>query len=83
MSVENVFCMKTVKVDYSKNIWKEENCRHSFVCPVVGYISVKKKKKEKKTAILLVEELIKVGKVVSFWPKFDPNFPFISKVWKG
>ena len=23
----------------------------------------------------------KVGKVVSFWPNFDPNFPDIWKVW--
>ena len=25
----------------------------------------------------------KVGKVVSFWPKFDPDFPDIWKVWIG
>ena len=30
------------KVDYSKNIWKEENCRHGFLCLLVGYMSVKK-----------------------------------------
>ena len=23
----------------------------------------------------------KVGKVISFWPNFDPNFPDIWKVW--
>ena len=36
------FAWKQLKVDYSKNIWKEENRGHGFVCPVVGYISVKK-----------------------------------------
>ena len=23
----------------------------------------------------------KVGKVISFWPNFDPNFPNIWKMW--
>ena len=36
------FAWNQLKVDYSKNIWKEENCGHSFVCLLVGYISVKK-----------------------------------------
>ena len=50
------FAWKQLKVDYSKNIWKEENRRHSFVCLSVGYISVKKLLK---TLTLLVQELIK------------------------
>ena len=25
----------------------------------------------------------KVGKVISFWPNFDPNFPDIWKVWNS
>ena len=36
------FAWKQLKVDYSKNTWKEENRGHSFVCLLVGYISVKK-----------------------------------------
>ena len=36
------FAWKQLQVDYSKNIWKEENRGHGFVCPLVGYISVKK-----------------------------------------
>ena len=36
------FAWKQLKVDYSKNISKEENRGHSFVCLLVGYISVKK-----------------------------------------
>ena len=44
MSVENVFCMKTVKVDYSKNIWKEENCRQ--FCLSRGWLHISEKKKK-------------------------------------
>ena len=65
------FAWKQLKVDYSKNIWKEENRGHGFVCLLVGYISVKK----------IIENCNSVGagaqnigKVVSFWPNFDPNF---------
>ena len=36
------FGWKQLKVDYSKNISKEENHGDGFVCSVVGYISVKK-----------------------------------------
>ena len=50
------FAWKQLKADYSKNIWNEENCRHSFACLLVGFISVGKKTK-KPPAILLVQEL--------------------------
>ena len=36
------FAWKQLKVDYSKNIWKEGNHGHVFVCLLVGYMSVKK-----------------------------------------
>ena len=36
------FAWKQLKIDYSKNTWKEWNCGHGFVCPLVGYILVKK-----------------------------------------
>ena len=39
---KSYFAWKQLKVDYSKNIWKEENRGHGFVCLLVGYISVKK-----------------------------------------
>ena len=45
-ALKGYFTWKQVKVDYSKNISKEENRGHSFVCLLVGYISVKKKKKK-------------------------------------
>ena len=37
------FAWKQLKVDHSKNIWKEENREHGFVFLLVGYVSVKKK----------------------------------------
>ena len=38
--LEVYFVRKWLKVDYWKNIWKEENCGHRFVCSFVEYISV-------------------------------------------
>ena len=70
------FPWKQLKVDYSKNISKEKNHGHGFVCLLVGYISVKK----------IIENCNSVGagaqiigKVVSFWPNFDPNF----NIWRA
>ena len=82
------FAWKQVKVDYSKNIWKEENRGHSFVSLLVGYISVKK----------IIEKLNsdgvgahKVPKVVSFctnfWLWFYRSYERVKKVsyiyWKS
>ena len=36
------FTWKQLKVDDSKNIWKEEDRGHDFVCFLVSHISVKK-----------------------------------------
>ena len=71
------FTWKQLKIDYSKNIWKEENHWHGFVYFLVGYISVKK----------IIENCNSVGegaqnlvKVVSFWPNIDPNF---TDIWRA
>ena len=77
-SFESVLCMKTVKTRlFKKNIWKEKNCGHSFVCLLFDCISVKK----------IIENCNfvgagahKAGKVVSFWPKVDPNF---LDIWRA
>ena len=76
-AVKAYFARKQLKVDYSKNIWKEENSGHGFVSLLVGYISVKK----------IIENCNSVGagalnvkKVVSFWPNFDPNF---TDIWRA
>ena len=71
------FAWKQLKVDYSKNIWKEENRGHGFVS-LFKYQS--KKIIEHCNSIGAGAQ--KVGKVVSFWPNFDPNFLDIWKVWK-
>ena len=65
------FTWKQLKVDYSKNIWKEENHGHGFVCLLVGYISVKKKITENCNSVGAGAQ--NIGKVV----RFDPNFTII------
>ena len=70
------FAWKQLKVDYSKNIWKEENRGHGFVCLLVGYISVKKKIIENYNSA--GTEAQNIGKVASFWPNVDPNF---TNIW--
>ena len=68
------FAWKQLKVDYSKNIWKEENCGDCFVCLLGGCISVKKN-------IEICNSVGQnIGKVVSFWPNFDPNF---TDIWRA
>ena len=71
------FAWKQLKADYSKNVWKEENCGRGFVYPLIDYMSMKKKKIENCNSVGTVAH--KGGKVVSFYPKFDPNFPDICK----
>ena len=68
------FAWKQLKLDYSKNIWKEENHGQGFVCLLFSYIS---EKKTLKTVIQLVQEL-----AVSFWPNFDHNFTNIFEECK-
>ena len=71
------FAQKQLKVDYSKNIWKEENRRHGSVFLLVGYISVKKIIENCNSVDAGVQN---IGIVVSFWPNFDPNF---TDVWRA
>ena len=49
---------------------------HGFVCPLIGDISVKKNMENCNSVGTGAH---KVGKVVSFWLTFDPNFP---DIWK-
>ena len=69
--MKTYFGWKQFKVDYSKNIWKEENRGHGFVYLLVGFMSMKKKKFENCNSVGAGAQ--KVEKVVSFWPNFDPN----------
>ena len=65
-ALEAYFAWKHLKVDYSKNIWKEKNCRHGFVCLLVGYMSVKKKNVENCNSVGAGAD--NVRKVVVFGP---------------
>ena len=71
------FPWKGSKADYAKNIKKEKNWEHGFVCLLVGYISVKKITENCNSVGAGTH---KVGKVVSFWPNFDPNF---TDIWRA
>ena len=71
------FAWKQLKVDYSKNIWKEENRGHGFLCLLVGYIPMKKNIENCNSVGAWAQN---TGKVVSFWSNFDPNF---ADVWRA
>ena len=58
------FAWKLLKVDYSKNILKEENRGHCYVCLLVGYMSVKKNYWNCNSVRAGAH---KVGKVVTFF----------------
>ena len=70
------FAWKQLKVDYSKNIWKEGNRGHGFVCPLVGCISGKNGIENCNSVGAGAH---KGGKVASFWSNFDPDFIDISR----
>ena len=68
--------MKTAQTINFK-LWTQKNREHGFASLLVSYISVKQ----------IIEKCNsvgagahKVGKVVSFWPYFDPNF---TDIWRA
>ena len=70
--------MKTVKSRLFKKYLKRRKPRAQF-CLSLGWLNISEKK--------IIENYNsvgagahKVGKVVSFWPNFDPNFPDIWKM---
>ena len=70
--------MKTVKIRLFKKHLKRRKSRARF-CLSLGWLNISEKK--------IIENYNpvgagahKVGKGVSFWPNFDPNFPDICKV---
>ena len=79
-ALKTYFGLKQLKVDYSKNIWKEENPGNGFICLFVGYISVKKIIENCNSVGTGAQN---VGKVVCFWSNFDPNFTDIWRSQKG
>ena len=71
------FPLKQLTIDYLKNILKEENRGHGFVCLLVGYTSVKKINENCNSIGAGVQN---IGKVVSFWPNFDSN---CTDIWRA
>ena len=58
---------KQLNVDYSKNVWKEENRGLSL-----GLLHIKEKKIENCNSVGAGAQ--NIGKVIGFWPNFDLNF---------
>ena len=69
--------MKTVKSRLFKKYLKRRKSWARFCLPL-GWLNISEKQLLK-TAIVSAEAH-KVGKVVSLWPNFDPNFPDIWRV---
>ena len=70
--------MKTVKIRLFKKYLKGRKSWTRF-CLSLGWLNISEKK------IIEYYNSVgagahKVGKIVSFWPNFDPNFPDIWKV---
>ena len=77
MSFESIFCMKTVKSRLFKKYLKRRKLRAQF-CLSGGWLHISEKKVTENCNSVGAGAQ-KVGKVVSFWPKFDPKFPVIWK----
>ena len=69
--------MKTVKSRLFKKYLKRRKSRAWF-CLSLGWLNISEKNIENCNSVGAGAH--KVGKVVSFWPNFDPNFPDIWKV---
>ena len=70
--------MKTVKSRLFKKYLKRRKSRARFCLPL-GWLNISEKKNiENCNSVGAGAQ--KIGKVVSFWPNFDPNFPDIWKV---
>ena len=71
--------MKTVNSRSFKKDLKRRKSRARF-CWSLGLLNISEKKKVIENYNSVGAGAHKVGKVVSFWPNFDPNFPDIWKV---
>ena len=69
--------MKIVKSRLFKKYLKRRKSWARFCLPL-GWLNISEKQLLKTT--IVSAEAHKVGKVVSLWPNFDPNFPDIWKV---
>ena len=78
-AVKAYFAWRQLKVDYSKNIWKEEI---TGTVLFAFYLAKYQWKKIIEHWNSVGAGAHKVGKVVSLWHNLDANFLDISKVWK-
>ena len=81
-SFESIFRMKTVKSRFFKKYLKRRKSRAQF-CFSLGWLHISKKKKLLKTAILLVQELIKQEKQVVFGPTLTLILPIFGECTNG
>ena len=72
--------MKRVKSRLFKKYLQKRKSRERFCLPL-GWLNISKNIIENYNSVRAGAH--KVGKVVSLWPNFDPNFPDIWKVRKG
>ena len=72
--------MKTNKIRLFKKYLKRRKWWARFCLSLVWLNISEKKKKNIENYNSVSAGAHKVGKVVSFWPNFDPNFPDIWKV---
>ena len=70
--------MKTVKSRLFKKYLKRRKSWARF-CLSLGWLNISEKKNIE-NCNSVGSGAQKIGKVVSFWPNFDPNFPDIWKV---
>ena len=71
------FAWKQLKVDYSKNIWKQENRGYGFVCPLLATYPWKKIIENYNSVVAGAQN---IRKVVIFWPNLDANF---TDIWRA
>ena len=78
MSFESVFCMKTTKGRLFKKYLEKRKSRARF-CLSLGWLHISEKKNiENCNSVGAGAQ--NIGRVVSFWPNFDPNF---TELWRA
>ena len=69
--------MKTVKSRLFKKYFKQRKMWAQF-CLSLGWLHISGKKKKKENCNSVGVGAQNIGKVISFWPNFDPNF---TNIW--
>ena len=72
--------MKTVKIILFKKYLKRRESQSRF-CFFLDWLNISEKNMENSNSVGAGAH--KVGRVGSFWPRLDPNFPNVWKALKG